>query len=35
MTRKRNKTYKFIEKLIEKVTASESNNMSSPVTGIL
>lgn len=28
MTRKRNKTYKFIEKLIDKVTTSESNNMS-------
>ena len=27
MTRKRNKTYKFIEKLIDKVTTSESNNM--------
>lgn len=28
MARKRNKTYKFIEKLIDKVTTSESNNMS-------
>lgn len=28
MTKKRNKTYKFIEKLIDKVTTSESNNMS-------
>ncbi len=28
MTRKRSKTYKFIEKLIDKVTTSESNNMS-------